>query len=201
MIKTIIFDIGNVLVDFAWKPFFKSFGLNDDEVKTLAKATVYSKDWVEYDLGNITDEEILARFCKNAPQFTDVLLEIDKDWKGIILKRAYAIPWIISLKKQGYQVLFLSNFSSKARKECAEALDFVPYADGGIFSHEVHMVKPYPDIYRLLLDTYQLNPQECLFIDDTIENLTIAEELGIHTIQFKTKEQVLDDLDTLNIII
>lgn len=201
MIKTIIFDIGNVLVDFAWKPFFKSFGLNEEEIKTLAEATVYSKDWVEYDLGNITDKEILARFCKNAPQFTDILMKIDKDWKGIILKRSYAIPWIISLKKQGYQVLFLSNFSSKARRECAEALDFVPYTDGGIFSHEVHMVKPYPEIYQLLLDTYQLNPQECVFIDDTLENLTTADKFGIKTIQFKTKEQVLDNLDALNIII
>jgi len=201
MIRTIIFDIGNVLVDFAWKPFFQSFGLNDEEIQVLANATVFSKDWVEYDLGNITDEEILDRFCKNAPEFTDILHEIDKDWKGIILKTSHAIPWIISLKKQGYQVLFLSNFSSKARRECSEALDFVPFMDGGIFSHEVHMVKPYPEIYQLLLDTYQLNPQECLFIDDTTENLIAAEKFGIQTIQFKTKEQVLDDLDTLNIII
>lgn len=201
MIRTIIFDIGNVLADFAWKPFFKTFGLSEEEIKVLAEATVFSKDWVEYDLGNITDEEILNRFCKNAPQFTDLLHEIDKNWKGIILKTSHAIPWIISLKKQGYQVLFLSNFSEKARRECAEALDFVPYMDGGIFSHEVHMVKPYPEIYQLLLDTYQLDPQECLFIDDTLENLTAAEKFGINTIQFKTKEQVLDELDALNIII
>ena len=201
MIKTIIFDIGNVLADFAWKPFFASFKLTEEEISSLAKATIFSSDWVEYDIGNLTDEEILNRFCHNAPQFTEVLHQIDKSWKGIILKTSHAIPWITSLKKQGYQVLFLSNFSSKARRDCADALDFIPMTDGGIFSYKVHMVKPEPEIYQLLIDTYHLTPQECVFIDDTAINLTAAEKFGLHTIQFQTKEQVLKDLAALNVII
>lgn len=197
--KTIIFDIGNVLVDFAWRPFFASFGLNEQQIDELAKATVFSKDWVQYDIGYLTDDEILELFCKNIPDYKDVLHDIFKDWGDMILKRDYATNWVKDLKAQGYQVLYLSNFSDKAVRECSAALEFIPYTDGGIFSYLVHYVKPQPEIYQLIIDTYNLTPSECVFIDDTKINLTAAEEFGINTIHFESFEQVCEDLEKLGI--
>ena len=63
-------------------------------------------------------------------------------------------------------------------------MDFVPHLDGGIFSCKVHLTKPDPAIYKLILAQYNLTAEECVFIDDTLPNIKAAEALGIHGIHF-----------------
>lgn len=184
MIKTVIFDIGNVLTEFSWRQHFASFGYPDEIVERLGKATVLSPQWNEYDLGNLSEEEILQLFIKNDPALEKELTESLADAGGILKRCDYAIPWIEELKAKGYQTLFLSNFSEKALKDCAHAMDFVPHLDGGIFSCKVHLTKPDPAIYKLILTQYSLTAEECVFIDDTLPNIKAAEALGIHGIHF-----------------
>ena len=184
MIKTVIFDIGNVLTEFSWQHHFASFGYPDEIVERLGKATVLSPQWNEYDLGNLSEEEILQLFIKNDPALEKELTESLADAGGILKRCDYAIPWIEELKAKGYQTLFLSNFSEKALKDCVHAMDFVPHLDGGIFSCKVHLTKPDPAIYKLILTQYNLTAEECVFIDDTLPNIKAAEALGIHGILF-----------------
>ncbi len=184
MIKTVIFDIGNVLTEFSWQHHFASFGYPDEIVERLGKATVLSPQWNEYDLGNLSEEEILQLFIKNDPALEKELTESLADAGGILRRCDYAIPWIEELKAKGYQTLFLSNFSEKALKDCTHAMDFVPHLDGGIFSCKVHLTKPDPAIYKLILTQYNLTAEECVFIDDTLPNIAAAEALGIHGIHF-----------------
>lgn len=197
MIRTIIFDIGNVLADFRWKEFFYELGYDDELLKRIGKATVESSDWCEYDRGLLTDEEIIERFVENDPEIETVLRESLKDTKGMVTPRDTAIPWIKELKERGYQVLYLSNFSHKVQVECAEALDFLPYTDGGILSWKEGLIKPQPEIYALLLERFQLLPQECVFLDDTAKNLDAAKEFGIHTILYQNQEQAYGELEAL----
>ena len=67
MIKTIIFDIGNVLTVFAWEEFLNSFGFSEDITEKIARASINSEVWKEYDLGIQSDKEIVENFIKNAP--------------------------------------------------------------------------------------------------------------------------------------
>ena len=189
MIKTVIFDIGNVLTGFSWQQHFASFGYPEEIVKRLGAATVLSPQWNEYDLGILSEEEILNLFIQNDPAIEKELRESLADAGGILMRCDYAIPWIEELKAKGYQTLFLSNFSEKALRDCAHAMDFVPHLDGGIFSCKVQPTKPDPAIYSLLLNRYHLNPDECVFIDDTLPNITAAEALGIHGIHFQSLAQ------------
>ena len=85
--------------------------------------------------------------------------QIYENLHGILTKADYAIPWIKELKAKGYQVLVLSNFSSKVARENPDALEFLEYVDGGILSYQDGVIKPDPAIYRLLLDRYSLNPR------------------------------------------
>lgn len=199
MIKTVIFDIGNVLTAFSWQKHFQSFGYSCDIVERLGNATVLSKEWCEYDLGNLSDEEILELFIKNDPEIEAELRHTLADVHGILEHCDYAIPWIEGLKAAGYRVLFLSNFSEKVLKECAHVMDFVPHMDGGIFSFKVHLIKPDPEIYRLLLQTYHLEADECVFLDDTLPNITAARALGIHGIHFKNPSQAMEELKNLGV--
>ena len=95
--------------------------------------------------------------------------------------------------------MYLSNFSEKAETDCARALDFIPYMDGGILSYQEKVIKPMPEIYQLLIDRYDLKPEECVFMDDTLVNLEGAERFGIHTIHFHDREQAVMELRKLGV--
>ena len=199
MIKTVIFDIGNVLAGFAWREYFLRFGYPEEIFQRLVKATVGSSAWQEHDRGLLEDEEILDLFVKNDPGIEKELRETLNNIKGMVVKYDYAIPWIRELKEKGYRVLVLSNFAAKAYRDCQDALEFLDYVDGGILSFRDKVVKPEPEIYRLLLERYDLKPEECVFLDDTEKNLPTAREFGIHTIHFQDREQALKELEKLGV--
>ena len=121
-IDTVVFDIGNVLTDFAWKDFLRSKGYDEKMVERLGKASVESEDWVEYDKGDLTNDEIIERFVENDPEIADDIRKTFVNIDGIIKEREKTIPWIRALKAAGYQVLYLSNFSKQALEGCPEAM-------------------------------------------------------------------------------
>ena len=194
MIRNIIFDIGNVLTDFRWKEFLEDKGFDEAMVKRIAKASVQSPVWNEIDRGVWSMEELMQAFIRQDPEIEEELRRAYGDITGMVTKRAYAIPWIQELREKGYRVYYLSNFSEKAYEDCADALDFLPYTDGGILSYQEKLVKPDPEIYRRLLSRYSLEARESVFLDDTASNVEAAERLGIHGICFRTKEQAEEEL-------
>lgn len=199
MIKTIIFDIGNVLTKFCWSEYFADFHYSEETLKRLAAATVLSDDWKEYDLGNLSDKEVLDLFIANDPSIEKELRASLRNVDGILEQCDYAIPWIEELKAKGYRVLYLSNFSEKVLRDCDRIMGFLPHMDGGILSCRVHFVKPDPAIYKLLLKQYSLLPEECVFLDDTAENIKAAEALGIHGIVFENQAQAIKELEKLGV--
>ena len=200
MITTVIFDIGNVLAGFAWKEYFLRFGYSEETFQRLVKATVGNRSWQEHDRGALSDEEILNLFIENDPGIEKELRETLDNINGMLVRYDYAIPWIQELKEKGYRVLVLSNFAHKAYEDCKDVLDFLDYVDGGILSFRDKVVKPEPEIYRLLLERYDLKAEECVFLDDTEKNLPMAREFGIHTILFKDKEQAVEELKMLGVV-
>ena len=84
-------------------------------------------------------------------------------------------------------------------RENPDALEFLEYVDGGILSYRDGVIKPDPAIYRLLLDRYSLNPEECVFLDDIQKNLDAAKAFGIHTILFRSMEQAREELRALGV--
>ncbi len=200
MIKTVIFDIGNVLAGFAWEEYFRSFGYSEETFQRLAKATVESRSWQEHDRGALSDEEIMDLFIKNDPGIEKELRETLDNIDGMLVRYDYAIPWIQELKEKGYQVLVLSNFAHKAYEDCRDVLDFLDYVDGGILSFRDKMVKPEPEIYQLLMDRYHLKPEECVFLDDTEKNLPPAEAFGMHTVHFKDRGQAVEELRKMGVV-
>lgn len=199
MITTIIFDIGNVLADFTWREHYKSFGYDDEMVDRIARATVMNPTWNENDRGVMKEEDIIQEFVKSDPEIEQDIRKVLQDVSTIVARNDYAIPWIQELKSKGYRVLYLSNFSKKAEADCAAALDFIPYMDGGILSYQEKVIKPMPEIYQLLIDRYGLVPEECVFMDDTPANLAGAEKFGIHTIHFQNQAQAIGELRKLGV--
>lgn len=197
MIRNIIFDIGNVLTDFRWREFLEDKGFDEAMVERIAKASVQTPLWNEIDRGVWDLEELMQAFIAKDPEIEPQLRRAYGNVTGMVTKREYAIPWIQELKAKGYGVYYLSNFSEKAYVDCADALDFMPYTDGGILSYQEKIIKPDPEIYRLLLSRYSLKAEESVFLDDTAANVEAARAVGLYSICFETKEQAEEELREL----
>ena len=196
MIKTIIFDIGRVLVDWDWEEYLRGL-FDEDTAKAVGEAYFMHPDYNEFDRGVLSTEEILQRFIKTAPNLEREIRLCFSRMGETVIQREFVIPWIKELKEKGYQVLFLSNYSYQMREFNPEALSFVKYMDGGVFSCDVKMIKPDPEIYKCILDKYNLEPDECVFIDDNRDNIATAKSLGINAIQYLSYNQAREELEKL----
>lgn len=197
MIKTVVFDIGQVLVDFAWEEVLRKVAPEETLYERLARATVLNPVWNEYDRGIWTIEEVEDAFVKCDPEIESYIRSAVDRVGEMIRMRDYAISWIRDLKEQGLRVLILSNYGKKAYRESIEALRFLPETDGGILSYRVGLIKPDPAIYRELFRMFQLVPEECVFIDDRKENILAARQQGMQGIVFESYEQAHDELFTI----
>ena len=196
MIKTIIFDIGNVLVDFRWRQVYESFGLNEDDIEKLADATVRHQAWVDLDQGIITTEEAEAEYIKAAPEYREYIERIYPDMTPMLIQYEYAVSWIKELKERGYRIYILSNWSKPAYDACLHnALNFLPLVDGVVFSFEEFVVKPDKKIYDIICSRYDINPAEAVFLDDSEANIISAREFGLNAIHFKSYEQGKAELE------
>lgn len=197
-IDTIIFDVGNVLIDFNGEKFMSGCGFEAEKKERISKAIFGTEAWDLRDRGTVSDEEILRQYIAGAPEYEEEIRSIFGRLHECLYKVDYAETWVKYLKKKGYKVYILSNFCetllNKVRKDIPEQ-----YVDGAVWSYEVKMMKPEKEIYEYLLDTYQINPKKAVFIDDRRENLTAAEKKGIHTVQFKNFRQAVEDLKKLGV--
>lgn len=194
MIKTIIFDIGNVLVTFRYAIYVKKLLKDDDVIEKVTAACRDTGYWNELDLGHDQDL-VFSKMLAAGPGYEKEIHQVIDNVGQGFTKMDYAKPWISEVKEKGYQVLYLSNYSEFFMNARPDVLDFLPLMDGGIFSCYVGMMKPNPAIYQMLCDKYNLNPAECIFIDDSLENIQAAKELGFEVIHFENYEQAKKELD------
>lgn len=199
MIKNIVFDVGKVLVDFDWQSLFDALGFSPEAYEEVAKATVQSELWNEFDRSKMADEEILEGFLAHAPGRRNEVMRFWDNIGSCIRRYDYAFPWIRSLQERGYGVYLLSNYPRRIYSQSIEELAFVEIVDGAVFSYEVQYTKPEREIYETLLRKYGLNPTECVFIDDNRANIVAANELGMATIHFHTKSQAEEELRSLGV--
>lgn len=197
MITTIIFDIGNVLVDFRWKEYFTSRGFEGESFEKIANATVRNNAWNEFDKGLISTEEIIEIFAKEAPEYKKQIAEIYDNLPELLKIYDYAYDWVCSLKEQGYKIYALSNWSKPAYDTNLDTnLRFLSQMDGAVISFQEGIIKPNPEIYKRLCDRYHINPQEAVFIDDNVANIKAARKFGLNAILFENYTQACEELHT-----
>lgn len=200
MIKNIVLDVGKVLV--AWEPddAMKRLGFSVQEIDAVTKAIFTSKRWVQEDLGILSDEELLESFVAEAPEYKT---QIEIFWNNVnmaIWQLPYVKDWISSMKKAGYGVYILSNYGRHTYAKTKEdSLDFLTLTDGAIFSNTVNVMKPDAAIYQTLCERYQLNPTECVFVDDLPANVAGAKKVGMQGIVFTGYEAAIEKLKEMGV--
>ena len=197
--KNVVFDIGGVLADYRLLEFLSDKCFDSIMIKRIVKASLMSPYWGMFERGEITEDEALKGFASLDPAIEKELAKAYASVEGMLTIRDYAIPLVQRLKEAGYHVYYLSNYSKKAYDECGESLAFMPYMDGGMVSFQVGKTKPDPDMYRQFLAQFNLQAGECVFVDDTVENVTVAREIGFEGIVFVSYGQLLEEFAQLGI--
>ena len=194
MIDTVVFDIGKVLIGFDWDDYVRRL-FDEETARRVTRAMFGGPHWKELDRALLSEEEILELFYEADPDCRSWIREAFDRIGECVMHRELAIPFIDSLKKRGYKVLFLSNMSEHVIASNPAAFDFISHMDGGIFSCHVNLIKPDAGIYEKLFEEYELDPAACLFIDDTPENIEAAKRLGMKTILYRDYDQLCADTD------
>jgi putative hydrolase of the HAD superfamily len=176
MIRNVIFDMGNVLRDFAPMKCILPYIQGEDAL--LIRDELFGKEeWRLLDRGDISYEDLVTRVKLRIPKrLYDTLDEIIANWHEYMPEDPEMLEIVKTLKKNGYRMYLLSNASVRftAYKDSFEALK---YFDGEIISAFYHTMKPDEKIYHILFDTYQLKPEECFFIDDNPDNVEAGRKL------------------------
>ena len=194
-IENLIFDVGNVLLEYRWYQMLLDFGLTEEEAQTARPHIFDNKLWNEFDLGNLTTQEIIDRYCVELPQYEEVLRWFFGHLECMHIAREDVWERIHALKEKGYRIYLLSNYSKDFFEVHTKGASFMDDIDGKVVSYEIHEMKPDKVIYEHLLAKYGLKPEESVFFDDRSENTAAAEELGIKSYTITSKEYLNSILD------
>lgn len=194
--KAIIFDLGGVLID--WNP---NYVYDEKYFETPEKRkeffdTVCTNDWNEEQDAGRSIVEATQGLIKQYPEWEQPIRDYYGRWTEMLKA---PIPGTVEVfrelkKNGGHQFYALTNWHHVLFDIALVRYDFLHWFDGRVVSGEEKMRKPFPRFYQLLLDRYHLQANEVLFIDDNHRNVLAARELGIETIEFKSPEQLREEL-------
>jgi len=180
MIKNIIFDMGNVLLDYDPEVPLDAYCDSKEAKDVIRRELFQGPEWVESDLGYLTPEEMFEKVSRRVPEkWHSSLKRCAMEWNICMTPVSGAKEFCDAVRREGYHLYVLSN-ASKDFYNYFPRFARLDYFDGVVVSADIHLIKPDAAIYHYLLETYHLVPEECLFIDDRQENVEAAKKLGIH---------------------
>ena len=200
-IKAIIFDFGNVLLEWNPRYVYQRFFPNDPEGMEHFLEEVDFMNWnAQQDKGR-TFAEGVALLSRQFPHYSGLIQAYHDNWRDSIgTSYTGTVKLLKALKQGGYPVYGLSNWSAETFPYARQKYDFFDLLDDMVISGHVGHIKPDPEIFQILLEKIGRPAEECLFIDDSPTNIDQAEKLGFQTIHFQSSEQLEIGLRQLNLL-
>jgi 2-haloacid dehalogenase len=201
-INTIIFDLGGVLIDWSPNYVFTDGYFNSPEKRDYFFKNICTSDWnEEQDAGRSIVEatqELVAKFPDWEKPIRDFYGRWTEMLKGPIDE---TVEIFRQLKASGkYRTYALTNWQANLFDIALVRYDFLHWFDGRVVSGEEKTRKPFPEFYQILLNRYNVKPEEALFIDDNLRNVKAAEVMGIKSIYFQNPEQLKLELNKLALV-
>ncbi|KXW50593.1 hydrolase [Streptococcus pneumoniae] len=197
----IIFDLGNVLIEWNKEKILSKICKNDLEYNLFNQFVFQSNLWIDLDNGKISLEFLENQLIDEmGHQYQDQIHELVWNWFNYVDLYDEVYELIKQLKKKNFQIYVLSNTSSIFHILLDSVLSKVSSVlDGYVISCEVKMMKPQKEIYLSLVNKYQLDIKDCIFLDNLEENVEAARTLGIKAFQIKERKEISNILkDLLN---
>ena len=182
MIKNIIFDIGNVILDFNIDRVLNEFSDSKDDQEFIKKNIIESPEWLGnalIDTGYLTRDDAIKIVQDRTNHSKDkLIIDFWKNYNKFAKIDERVLNLIKKLKNNNYRIYLLSNINPYTH-ELVNKSSLFEIVDGYVLSYKEHMIKPYKSIYNTLLKRYNLKPEESVFIDDNEKNIITGNLLGI----------------------
>lgn len=197
VIRNVVFDVGNVLVGFRSRNMLRDHGMDEERSTEFARCVFMDPLWKEFDLENMSFEEVVRAYMDKYPHLSEDVRWFMDHSELMAVPRPDVWEKVHELKAAGYRLYILSNYSSVFFPKHTQGAAFLDDMDGKVISYELHVVKPDEAIYRCLLERYGLKAEECIFFDDLAANVEAAIRIGMQSVQIRSKEHLLAELDLL----
>ncbi len=187
MLKNIVFDFGNVIMN--WNPdrLLEKYNLTSDQRELIKSKVFSSKEWLEIDAGLIDEDQATKIFMTRVPpKLRTKVKNIMQTWPSKVEFYEPVFEFMKELKKRGYHLYGLSNTGMRFANYVKNS-KWDQNFEGYVFSAQEKIMKPDDRIYQLLLNRYNLHPNECLFVDDRQENIDAAKRNGMNGFTFDIK--------------
>jgi 2-haloacid dehalogenase len=193
-LKTIIFDLGGVLIDHNPRYLYRKIFDHEHEVSHFLD-NICTHDWNEQQDAGRTIEEATAERTALFPEHSPLIEAYYERWTEMLNGAIDGTVVILDeLKQKNTPLYSLTNFSAETFVTTRTIYDFLEWFEGILVSGEEKLIKPDPKIYELILSRYSIDPTEAIFIDDRKDNIAAAEEFGIQGFHFETPEKLRQDL-------
>jgi len=201
-INTIIFDLGGVLID--WDPryvfdndYFDSIEKRDHFLKNICTDAWNENQDAGYPIAKATEERV-ALF----PEWEKAIRDYYGRWTEMLRGPTRETVDIFRELRQNpvLKIYALTNWSAETFPVALERFDFLQWFDGLVVSGIEKTRKPFPEFYQLLLDRYNVEPEETLLIDDNLRNVKAGELLGIQGIHYKNAGELKDQLNNFQLL-
>ena len=191
MIKAILLDMGNVIVDFSPYYIVSNYTSNKEDLNFLVEEIFLKSEWTKLDHGSITEEELIIEVKKRLPKrLHKTLVDIINTWDHHFVNRDDSLKLIKELKAKGYKLILASNAGLRF-DQFKSRIKALSYLDDLIISAKIKLSKPDPKFFKYILKKHSLKAKECLFIDDLFKNVLAATNLGINGFVYNGNIKVL----------
>lgn len=191
-IKNIVFDFGNVICKYDPRAVLKCFSLSADEEELFVEKIFESPLWKDADRGYSFRDVLFFETAASLPEnlrkvFYSCAARYDFEEKFMPVNTGID-KLIAALKEQGYGIYLLSNIGYGVHNLCLKMPLFSLF-DGKYVSCDYGLIKPDPRAYKAFFDSFSLDAQECIFIDDSYENVKASNEAGMTALQYNALEE------------
>lgn len=187
-----VFDMGQVLLHFEPLFYLLPAGFPIQDVLELNTLIFKGQTWHEIDAGLYSIDEATNLFASRSTLDKNLIRKVLTEWSDGLMPYPTTENILQRLVEAGYDLYYLTNFPDYAFDRTFERLSLLKYFKGGICSAKVKLAKPDPAIFELLFASYDLRPEEGVFIDDKAANIETAKKLGMETLHYKETRHMAD---------
>jgi len=200
-IKNIVFDLGGVLVDWNPRYLYKKIFETEQEVDWFL-SNICTSQWNAHQDAGRTLEEATRFLVDRHPEYTSEITAYYERWTEMLNGHIEGTVQILQKLKNldSHRLLALTNWSGETFPTALDMFDFLHWFEGIVVSGDEKLIKPDSRIYQLLFDRYRIKPEESVFIDDSLQNITTAKELGMAGIHFQDPPQLVGHLKELGVL-
>lgn len=197
---TVVFDFGGVLIDWNPRYMYRDIFEDEQEMEWFLK-NVCTEEWNMLQDEGFSFAETIPKLQKQYPEYSDKIKMYQSRWPDMVGGEiTESIKILREIQEKNYPVYGLTNWGTETFPIVFERFDFLRSLTGIVVSGDEKLVKPDPELFEILIKRFALKPERCIFIDDNMNNIQTANEIGFKTIHFVSPENLRNDLQLLNIL-